>query len=165
MSEAERYAKYIHDAEERIKDLEEQISKAAEKGDQAMRDFLTSVSKLWRARIEEWRILGELKASLTSVDENSLRKMVKQRLESLVFKVSEEVKLDYVRADLLGEKNEEVLLIEVKGMDNPDASQLARYEDAVITLGPTVKGKVILVLPISDGENFEVWGLKQLMEK
>jgi len=166
MSETERYARDIQNAEKQIEDIEERISKAAEKGDQKMKDFLETLSKIWRLRVEEWRILGKAKASLMTIDENSLKDMVKQKLESLAFKVSEEVKLGYVKADLLGEKDDEVLLIEVKGMDNPDAEQLARYEDALMTrLGPMAKGKVVLVLPVLNGEDFEVWGLEQLVER
>jgi len=166
MSETERYAKDIQNAEKEIKDIEERISEAAQKGDQKMKDFLETLSKIWRLRVEEWRILGKAKASLMTIDENSLKNMAKQRLERSTFKVSQEVKLGYVKADLLGEKNEEVLIIEVKGMDNPDAKQLARYEDALITrLGPMAKGKVILVLPVLNGEDFEVWGLEQLVER
>ena len=56
----------------------------------------------------------------------------------------------------------ERLVIEVKGIDNPLANKLHKYEMGEMETPLPLKKRIVLVLPVIDGENFEVWGLKQI---
>jgi len=85
-------------------------------------------------------------------------------LKKLGYKVNLEVDTGFIREDILAEKAEkmEQLMVEVKGLASVIGDELARYEDALYAYNPIYRTKVILVLPVIDGENFEVWGIKQL---
>lgn len=93
--------------------------------------------------------------------EQSLTRIARKEVEARGYKAYSEYETSYGRIDIFAEKDNEQLIVEVKGTNNMLANQLIRYERGLIH-NPLGK-KLILVLPIWDGKNVEVWGLQQLL--
>lgn len=158
------YDRYITSAERRVNDIEKWLGDAELKGGEDRRKFLRDVKKFWEAQIELLKAMKSVKEAFQGLDTKTLSGVVKEALDKMGYDTKFEETMDFVRADLLAEKENECLLVEVKGLnDQVRSKQLVRYEDALITQLPLSTKKVVLVLPVFDGENFVVWGLKQLM--
>ena len=103
---------------------------------------------------------------------DELRKRVIEGLKKKGFKdenIDLQPSMSYGRPDIIATKEEEGLIIErlvieVKGINDTLADKLRRYEIGEMETPLPLKKKIILVLPVIDGENFEVWGLKQIGE-
>lgn len=159
------YDRYIAGAERRVREIEKWLADAELKGDEDQRKFLGNLKKLWEAQVGYLKAMKPMKKTLSSIDMNTLYAQVKETLTKMGYKTKIEETMDFVRVDLLAEKDTECLLVEVKGPnDQVRSEQLIRYEDALITERPLFAKKVVLVLPVSDGENFVVWGQKQLRQ-
>ena len=142
------------------------MTEAELKGDENKRKFWEDLKKAYEAQVRYLKAIKPLKKTLSSIDVNTLKAQVKETLRKMGYKSPKiEKTLDFVRVDLLAEKDTECLLVEVKGPnDQVRSEQLMRYEDALITQRPLFAKKVVLVLPVYDGENFVVWGQKQLIQ-
>ena len=159
------YDRYIASAERQVREIEKLLADAELKGDEDQKKFLGTLKKLWEAQVGYLKTTKPLKKTLSSFDVNTLYAQVKETLTRMGYETKIEETMDFVRPDLLAERDTECLLVEVKGPDDQVRSeQLIRYEDALITQRPLFTKKVVLVLPVVDGENFVVWGWKQLMQ-
>jgi hypothetical protein len=159
------YDRYIVSAERQVREIEKWLTDAELKGDEDQKKVWGDLKKLWEAQVGYLKTIKPLKKTLSSIDANTLCAQVKEALTRMGYKSEIEETMDFVRPDLLAERNTECLLVEVKGPDDQVRSErLIRYEDALITQRPLFTKKVVLVLPVYDGENFVVWGLKQLTQ-
>ncbi|MEM2915455.1 MAG: hypothetical protein QXH91_08685 [Candidatus Bathyarchaeia archaeon] len=109
----------------------------------------------------------ELDKITKELNEPELRKRVVEELKKKEYEISLEPLMPYGRPDIIAVKEKEGLtaqrlVIEVKGTDDTLADKLRRYE--IGELAQAINGKIILVLPVVDGEDFEIWGLKQIEE-
>lgn len=97
-----------------------------------------------KLRADGYRILHCELPNLSDVSEDELR-----------YKIAPKYGFSYgdmVRHDVVADKNGKLLIVEVSTSDRI-AKQVAEAKR---------KGKVIVVFPISDASNIEVWGLKEI---
>ena len=130
--------------------------------------------KAFKEMIEEARRLSTKIAKYleeqTKLSEQELYELTCKVLEERGYRVFRQPHEPYGAPDIIAVKFEnetptEYLVVEVKGVENAFAEQLRRYSiGEVRKIEPiTVKRKkFILVLPVWDGGDFEVWGIKQL---
>jgi len=134
--------------------------------DQDLETALRDMSEIYKAKIAFLEITRDTKRKIQGFNTETLTKLAEKALERRGYRTAREAK-DFANADLLAERAEELLIIEVKGRnDQVRTNQLVNYEDRMMAQHPLkpVK-KIVLVLPVLDGSNFAVWGLKQLISK
>jgi len=124
---------------------------------------IEKIAKKWGVVFNrETTLHDELLKKLGS--EPSLLRITDAQLKMIGYTTSIETTVDTSsRVDIIAERKLERLLVEVKGTDNPLVDQLIRYERDIKGRIYPSNQKVILVLPIWDGRNFEVWGINQLL--
>jgi hypothetical protein len=163
MSEKSYDAK-IADNSRLIKRIEKDIAGKERMSDQDLEKALKAMSEIYKAQIAFLEIARDMKRKIQGFNTETLTKLAEKALEIRGYKTAREAR-DFANADVLAERGEEFLIIEVKGRnDQVRTNQLVNYEDRMLTQHPLrpVK-KIALVLPVLDGNNFVVWGLKQLI--
>ncbi|MEM3616302.1 MAG: hypothetical protein QXN95_00785 [Candidatus Bathyarchaeia archaeon] len=144
-------------------ELSKMLGEILEKYDKLPFDEKLETLEKFSMKLQEY--LGEV----TKLGEPELYKFTCEMLKEKGYKVFEQPWESYGTPDIIAMKIEnetptECLIVEVKGVDNPYAEQLRRYNIGEISkIEPTIKKKkFILILPVWDGEDFEVWGIKQI---
>jgi hypothetical protein len=161
------YDKCIADAERQIRRIEKWLSDAKADSDETQMDVWKWLKRVWEEHVVLLKEVKKMKRNFQIFDTDLLSGVVRKALVEMGYTPNAQVTIGGVKADFLAENQEENkrLLVEVKGLnDQVRCNQLCRYEDASIIQNPLLDTKVILVLPVTDGENFAVWGIKQLIQ-
>jgi hypothetical protein len=128
-----------------------------------------------RKNLQTLKKLGENSAKLLEKvkkewTESYLQKLTEEALENKGYDISPQPQMEYGIPDIIAIKKEkeivtEYLTIEIKGINDPLGQKLNRYYiGETLRVAPAlVKKKFILVLPVFDGEEFDIWGLKQIL--
>lgn len=135
-------------------------------GSSDQKTFWEKLSKILKTQITLLENIRNMKRDIESFDTEALTKQAERALERKGYNTIREA-VDFARADLVAECESEFLIVEVKGWnDQVRSNQLIRYEDIMLTKHPLTRvKKVVLILPVYDGNNFAVWGLKQLISQ
>jgi hypothetical protein len=119
--------------------------------------------------------LEELKKAVELAQDKHERLVseVKKKLERIGYYVYDRIPRDFKDADIYAEKQKELVLVEVHF--GRLSNQLIKYREAIKKLEnrsisgliktQAPKHKIIIVFPVDDGEDIEVWGFKQLLSK
>lgn len=119
--------------------------------------------------------LEELKKAVELAQDKHERLVdeVKKKLERTKYYVYRTMPKDFKNADLCAEKGNEKVLVEVHF--GRLANQLIKYREAIkkreehslfhVIKEQPPKHKIIVVFPVDDAKDIEVWGFKQLLSK
>ena len=145
------------------------IEKRTEEGATSSPDderFWEDVGKILKSQIALLENMMKIKRNIKSLDTEMLTKQAEKALETKGYITIREA-IDFARADLVAQHENKFLIIEVKGWnDQVRSNQLVKYEDIMVTKHPlTPVKKIVLILPVYDGNNFVVWGLRQLISE
>lgn len=160
------YDRKIAENRRMIKRIEKIIAEKGTTNDLNRERSWRVLSKTLKAHTAFLETMRNIKRDIESFDTETLTKQAERTLEMKGYKTIRE-SIDFGRADLVAEYENEFLIIEVKGWnDQVRSNQLVRYEDIMMTENPlTPVKKIVLILPVHDGNNFVVWGLKQLISE
>lgn len=149
-----------------IKKTEEQAAEIGTTGSSDQEKSWRNASEVLKTQIALLEDMRDIKRNIESFDTETLKKQAEKALETKGYKTIREA-IDFARADLVAQYKNEFLIIEVKGCnDHVRSNQLVRYEDVMMTKHPlTPVKKIVLILPVYDGNNFVVWGWKQLISE
>jgi len=112
------YDRYIASAERRVKEIEKWLADTELKRDEDGRKFLRDVKKVWEAHAGYLKTLKSVKDTLQSLDTNTLSDMVKEALGKMGCDTRFEETMDFVRADLIAERDNGCLIVEVKELND-----------------------------------------------
>ncbi len=161
------YDRKIAENKRTIKRVEEIAAEKGTVGSLNQERFWKDLSKTLKAHTALLENMRDMKCDIENFDTEMLTKQAEKTLEVKGYKTIDREAIDFGRADLVAQYENEFLIIEVKGWnDQVRSNQLVRYEDIMMTKHPlTPVKKIVLVLPVYDGNNFIVWGLKQLISE
>lgn len=119
--------------------------------------------------------LEELKKAIELAHDKHERLVgeVKKKLERMGYYVYERLPTDFRDVDIYAEGKKEIVLVEVHF--GRLVSQLIKYKKAIKKRGnhsifemmgmKPPKYKIIIVFPMEDAEDIEIWGFKELLSK
>ena len=119
--------------------------------------------------------LEELKKAVELAQDKHERLVdeVKKKLGRMEYYVYDRMPKDFKNADIYAAKGKEEVLVEVHF--GRLSNQLIKYREAIkkqenssifkVTKIKAPKRKIIIVFPVDDADDIEVWGFKQLLSK